>query len=102
MLLKTISDFTGAPLFRLPLHLGGAYWLFNLAMSQVSVFVCVHLYNKFAPGADKMNPAALWAGAGGLTAAFIITFLYFAFRVAVPRYVRERDGALREPHPRHR
>jgi hypothetical protein len=75
---KTISDFTGGLMFRRPLMLGGSYCLFNLAMSQASVFVCVHLYLEYAPGdgADKIAAGTLWAGAAGLTAGWLITFTY--------------------------
>jgi hypothetical protein len=77
---KTVSDYTGGLTFRLPLLLGGSYWLFNLAMSQVSVFVCVHLYLEYAndekSGADKIAAGTLWAGAGGLAAGWLITFTY--------------------------
>ena len=75
---KSVSDFTGCFIFRLPLHLGGSYWLFNLAMSQASVFACVHLYLEYAPGdgADKIAARTLWAGAGGLAAGWLITFTY--------------------------
>jgi hypothetical protein len=66
---------------------GGAYWLFNLAMSQASVFVCVHLYLEHVSGdrTDKIEARTLWAGATGLAAASGLAFTYFAFRVAVPR-----------------
>ncbi|GMI20900.1 hypothetical protein TeGR_g4684 [Tetraparma gracilis] len=88
VMLKTLSDFTGGFMFRLPLILGGSYWLFNLAMSQASVFACVHLYLEYAPGdgADKIAAGTLWAGAGGLAAGWLITFTYFVFRIAVPKY----------------
>ena len=78
VMLKTVSDFTGGFTFRLPLLLGGSYWLFNLAMSQASVFACVHLYLEYAPGdgADKIAAGTLWAGAGGLAAGWLITFTY--------------------------
>ncbi|GMI24152.1 hypothetical protein TeGR_g7569 [Tetraparma gracilis] len=90
VILKTLSDFTGGFNFRLPLMLGGSYWLFNLAMSQASVFACVHLYLEYAndpkSGADKIEASTLWAGAGGLSAGWLITFTFFVFRVAVPKY----------------
>jgi len=88
VIIKTISDFTGGFTFRLPLVLGGSYWLFNLAMSQASVFACVHLYLEYAPGdgADKIAAGTLWAGAGGLTAGWLITLIFFVFRIAVPKY----------------
>jgi hypothetical protein len=78
VMLKTISDFTGSLVLRLPLFLGGSYWLFNLAMSQASVFACVHLYLEYAPGdgADKIAAGTLWAGAGGLAAGWLTTFTY--------------------------
>jgi hypothetical protein len=92
VLIKTVSDFTGSPLLRLPFHLGGSYWLFNLAMSQVSGFVCVHLYIEHAVGSvgGKVAGGLLWAGAGGLAAGWLTTWIYFVFRKAVPKYVRER------------
>ncbi|GMI28759.1 hypothetical protein TeGR_g8642 [Tetraparma gracilis] len=69
---------------------GGSYWLFNLAMSQMSVFVCVHLYLEYADdpqsGGDKIAAGTLWAGAGGLAAGWLTTFSYFVFRIAVPKY----------------
>jgi hypothetical protein len=92
VILKTLSDFTGSPLLRLPVHLGGSYWLSNIAMSQVSVFVCVHLYLEHAVGGagGKIEGGVLWAGAGGLAAGWLTTWIYFVYRKAVPKYVRER------------
>ena len=46
VLMKVAVDFTGSMNLRLPLLLGGQYWLFALFSSQVSVFVSVHLYNE--------------------------------------------------------
>jgi hypothetical protein len=90
VIVKTVSDFTGGLTFRLPLLLGGSYWLFNLAMSQASVFVCVHLYLEYADdptgGGDKIAAGTLWAGAGGLAAGWLTTFAFFVFRIAVPKY----------------
>ena len=80
VLIKTLTDFTGTLLFRLPLFLGGSYWLFNLAMSQASVFVCVYLYLEYADDStssgDKIAAGTLWAGAGGLAAGWLTTFPY--------------------------
>ncbi|GMI30077.1 hypothetical protein TeGR_g6475 [Tetraparma gracilis] len=87
VMLKVVADFTGTPLLRIPLIGGGSYWLFNLLMSQASVFVCVHLYLEYAPegGVEKVRSRTLWTGASCLSAAWFVTFLYFVFRVAVPR-----------------
>ena len=71
---KVISDFTGSLNMRVPVMCGGAYWLYSLAASQASVFVCVHQYNVYAePQTDvngdevvKASPRALWMAAAGL------------------------------------
>ncbi|GMI42501.1 hypothetical protein TeGR_g225 [Tetraparma gracilis] len=91
---KVISDFTGSLNMRLPLMCGGTYWLYNLAASQASVFVCVHLYNEHAvPQVDasgedvaKATPRVLWTAAAGLTTLWVLTYMYFVFRIAVPKY----------------
>jgi hypothetical protein len=87
VIIKTVSDFTGTAVLRLAMLGGGAYWLFNLAMSQASMFVCVHLYLEHVPGdgTDKIAAGTLWAGAAGLASGWFITFAFFAFRIAVPR-----------------
>jgi hypothetical protein len=84
---KVVADFTGTPLLRVPLLSGGSYWLFNLATSQASVFASVHLYLEYASeaGAEKVKSSTLWTGASCLSAAWFVAFLYFVFRVAVPR-----------------
>ena len=80
VIVKTVSDFTGGFICRLPLFLGGSYWLFNLAMSQASVFACVHLYLEYADdpasGGNKIAAGTLWAGAGALAAGWLATFTY--------------------------
>jgi hypothetical protein len=89
VIIKTVIDFTGSFHVRLPMLLGGSYWFFNLVMSQVSVFVCVHLYLEYAQppeGVSKIDAGTLWAGAGGLTAGWMVTWVYFVFRIAVPKY----------------
>jgi hypothetical protein len=87
VVIKTISDFTASPLFRLPHFGGGAHWLFSLVVSQAAVFVCVHLYLEHADvgeDAEKIEAATLWKGAAGLAAGWLIAFSYFAFWIAVP------------------
>jgi hypothetical protein len=87
VVIKAVTDFSGCPLLRLNHLLGGRYWLFSLATSQLSVLVSVHLYNAHAGGGgSKFDPGVLWTGAGALAAAWSVSFLYFAFRVAVPRH----------------
>jgi hypothetical protein len=92
VMFKVLTDTTGSPIFRLPLLGGGSYWLFNIAMSQASVFICVHLYTEYAVvgrgGAEKIDRGTLWAGAGCLATAWFLTFSYFVVRMAVPKYRR--------------
>jgi hypothetical protein len=87
-MLKVVCDFTGTPGVRLPMILGGSYYAFSLVSSQASVFAAVHLYNKYAvlpDGVNKIDESTLWMGASVLAGAWLCTFLFFAFRVAVPR-----------------
>ncbi|GMI21069.1 hypothetical protein TeGR_g6741 [Tetraparma gracilis] len=87
VIMKIVIDFTGSPLFRLPLNGGGAYWLFSLAASQVSVFAAVHLYNESDDvGSRKIDATSLWTGAGALAGAWLATFLFFVLRIAVTKY----------------
>jgi hypothetical protein len=101
---KTMSDFTGSFTFRRPLMLGGSYWLFNLAMSQASVFVCVHLYLEDAGdpkgGRDKIAADTLWAGAAGLAAGWLTTFTYERASEAngPPWLTPSRAQLFRVPH----
>ncbi|GMI28579.1 hypothetical protein TeGR_g15270 [Tetraparma gracilis] len=84
---KTIIDFTGCLVFRLPLLCGGAYYTYCLVSSQLFIFVAVLLYNtNAAEGLGKIDAGTLWAGASSLAAGWLITFAYFAFRIAVPKY----------------
>jgi hypothetical protein len=87
---KVLTDFTGCPNFRLPLMGGGAYWLFSLFLSQVSVLVSVHLYNEFAgvpeDGREKIDTTTLWTGAFALTGGWVCIFLFFVIKIADPKY----------------
>ncbi|GMI19044.1 hypothetical protein TeGR_g4044 [Tetraparma gracilis] len=89
VMLKTVCDFTGSPLLRLPLLLGGSYYTWCLASSQVSVFAAVFLYGRYAEppeGVNKLDARFLWTGAIALAGAWLCAFLFFAFRIAVPKY----------------
>ncbi|GMI20517.1 hypothetical protein TeGR_g5060 [Tetraparma gracilis] len=84
---KTIADFTGSPLYRLPTLLGGTTYCFTLVTSQISVLVAVHLYNKnFEAGADqaKLDASSMWQAATTMVIAWVCLFAYFVLRVAVP------------------
>ena len=86
---KTIADFSGSLHFRLPCHLGGAYFFFNLVTSQISVLVTVHVYNtSFEDSGDgaKIDDEVLWRIFGSLNGAWLVVMSFFLFRVAVPSY----------------
>jgi hypothetical protein len=68
---------------------GGSYYTFCLASSQASVFAAIYAYNLHATppqGVEKIDARILWAGASALAGAWLCTFLYFTFSVAVPTY----------------
>jgi len=86
---KTIMDLTGCFHFRLPAHLGGAYFFFNLVTSQISELVAVHVYNtSFEDNVDgtKIDAEVLWRIFGSMNAAWLIVMSFFLFRVTVPSY----------------
>ena len=86
---KVVTDFTGSPHFRLPLMLGGSYYTFCLASSQVSVFAAVYAYTRYATppeGVELIAASTLWTGASVLSGAWLCAFLFFVFRIAVPKY----------------
>ena len=94
---KTIADFSGSLQFRLPAHLGGASFFFNLVTSQISVLVAVHVYNtSFEDNGDatKIDDEVLWRFFGSLNAAWLVVMGFFLFRVAVPSH-RHSGGAAR-------
>jgi hypothetical protein len=98
VLLKIIGDFSGAPALRLPLLLGGSYYIFNLITAQVSVFVAVYLYNTSAVDitvenddgteevVEKVNPDTLAKLATALVVAWIFAMSFFLFRVVTPSH----------------
>ncbi|GMI33644.1 hypothetical protein TeGR_g1009, partial [Tetraparma gracilis] len=86
---KVIVDFTGSLSFRLPLLCGGSYYAFCLASSQMSVFGAVYAYTRYATppeGVEKIEARTLWAGASLLAGAWLCAILFFALRIAVPKY----------------
>ena len=74
---------------RLPAHVGGVYFFFNLVTNQISVLVAVHVYNtSFDDNGDgtKRDVEVLWRIFGSLNAAWLIVMSFFLFRVAVPSH----------------
>ncbi|GMI26201.1 hypothetical protein TeGR_g13326 [Tetraparma gracilis] len=89
VIFKVLGDFTGTLAVRLPLLSGGSYFAWSLASSQASVFAATYLYIHFAPipeGADKVAADTLWVGVTTLAAAWLVTWIFFVFHIAVPKY----------------
>ena len=86
---KTIADFSGSVQLRLPAMLGGAYFLFYLVTSQISVLVAVYVYStSFEDNGDgtKIDAEVLWRIFGSLNVAWVVVMGIFFFRVAVPSH----------------
>jgi hypothetical protein len=99
---KTISDFSGSLMSRYPTVLGGAYFTFSLVQNQASVLAAVYLYNEHAVGnvdeaaevgeiddaigGTKLKAITIWSIAIGLVTVWTLSFLFFLFRICVPKY----------------
>jgi hypothetical protein len=80
---KAILDFTGSPSTRLPLLLGGRYYVFSLITTQAAIFAAVYLYDVGVPeGEKKLAVDTLWTGAAALCALWLALVAHFILRVA--------------------
>jgi hypothetical protein len=71
---KVLVDFTACVHFRNPLDLGGAYWLLNAVMSQLSCFASVVLYDLYYVGDIKIGGSFLYGIVGALGIVWLISF----------------------------
>jgi hypothetical protein len=71
---KVLVDFTACVHFRNPLELGGAYWLLNAAMSQLSCFASVALYDIYYVGDAKIGGSFLYGIVGALGTVWFLSF----------------------------
>jgi hypothetical protein len=69
---KTVVDFTGCLLFRNPLELTGAYFLFNQVTTFGSVFLAVWLFS--GSNSTALNTNFLWTCAGSLIASWLVFY----------------------------
>jgi hypothetical protein len=89
---KTITDFTGCMIMRLPYQMGGAYYSFNMLMNFISVPGITHLYLEYAEsteeegGAEKLGAVVLWTFNVVILLTSAALFAFFLFRVIVPRF----------------
>jgi hypothetical protein len=73
VLTKAVVDFTSCWIIRSPLWVNNAYFLFNQLTSHASVFVSVHVY--VSAGGEDLKTGTLWALAGSLFAAWVLTYV---------------------------
>jgi hypothetical protein len=74
---KVLVDFSGCVHFRNPVELGGAYWLFNAVMSQLSCIVSIVLYDRYFVGDAKISGPFLYGTVGTLVAVWLMAFCAF-------------------------
>jgi hypothetical protein len=74
---KVLVDFSGCVHFRNPVDLGGAYWLFNAVMSQLSCMASVILYDRYFVGDAKISGPFLYGTVGALVAVWLVAFCAF-------------------------
>jgi hypothetical protein len=91
MMMKVLCDFSGTPHVRLPLLLGGSYYVFNLISAQASVFIAVHLYNLEMAKDDenateKIAADSLWRMAAVLVGSWCAAITFFFTRVVTPTH----------------
>jgi hypothetical protein len=77
VIVKVLVDFSGCVHFRHPLELGGAYWLFNAVMSQLSCIISVILYDRYFVGDAKISGPFLYGTVGVLAAVWLVAFCAF-------------------------
>ena len=77
VLVKVLVDFSGCVHFRNPVELGGAYWLLNAVMSQLSCIVSVILYDRYFVGDAKISGPFLSGTVGALAAVWLVAFCAF-------------------------
>jgi hypothetical protein len=89
IMLKIVGDFSGTPINKLPLFLGGSYYIFNLISAQASVLVSVHIYNLEMVDIDDKEKIAddkLWSMALALVGLWCFIMVYFLLRVVTPTH----------------
>jgi hypothetical protein len=89
IILKVIGDFTGNPAVRVPIDLGGSYYMFNQITAQVSVLVSAHFYNVEMAEVDveeKVAESTVWRMSIALVVAWCLTILFFLTRIVTPTH----------------
>jgi hypothetical protein len=96
VIVKMLTDISGCLHFRHPAELGGAYWLFNAVMSQLSCIVSVVLYDRYFVGDAKISGPFLYGTVGALAAVWLVAFCAFSLiikREYVHTFVSLQSGS---------
>jgi hypothetical protein len=87
IMFKVVGDFSGSPVVRVPLTLGGSYYIFCLISAQVSVLVAVHMYNLVMEEREgKIAAVTLWRLAALLVGLWCVAMTFFLTRVVTPSH----------------
>jgi hypothetical protein len=89
IMIKVTGDFCGTPINRLPIFLGGSYYIINLISAQASVLFAVYLYDfEMADVVDteKINVDTLWLMALILVGSWCAAMTYFLVKIATPTH----------------
>jgi hypothetical protein len=81
VVIKVLVDFSGCLHYRNSAELGGAYWLFNAVMSQLSCIVSVVLYDRYFVGDAKISGPFLYGTVGALVAVWLVAFCAFVLTI---------------------
>jgi hypothetical protein len=83
IIMKVLGDFSGSPVARLPILLGGSYYMLNLITAQASVLVAVFVYNLEMAGVvdkEKVPADTLWIMAISSVAVWCVAVSFFLVR----------------------
>jgi hypothetical protein len=69
-----LVDFTACVHYRNPVDLGGAYWILNAVMSQLSCFASVVLYDVYYVGDARISRSFLYGIVGALGLVWLLSF----------------------------
>jgi hypothetical protein len=83
IMFKIQADFGGSPVMRLPLFLGGRYYIFNLISAQASVLIAVYLYTI---DREKSEADNMWLMATALVVFWCAVMTFFLARIANPTH----------------
>jgi hypothetical protein len=89
IILKVVADFSGTPTTRLPMLLGGSYYIFNLISAQASVLMSIQVYiqeMEDVADSEKMVAGTLRSMGLFLVGSWCVVMLFFLTRIVPPTH----------------